>query len=75
MISMVFNRVLKNKYQAVSQGDYRLEAQRLEHREAKKRQKRLCFKLPSLLSWDIQRISKSRTTPDHSLRRCFSTPC
>ncbi len=32
MISMVFNRVLKNKYQAVSQGDYRLEAQRLERR-------------------------------------------
>jgi hypothetical protein len=28
--------VLKNKYQAVSQGDYWLEARRLERQEAKK---------------------------------------
>jgi RarD protein len=31
--------------------------------------------LPSLLASDIQRIYKSRTTPDHGLRRSFFTPC
>jgi hypothetical protein len=42
-------RVLKNKSQAVSKGDYWLEAGRLERQEAA----RFCFKLPSLLSLDI----------------------
>jgi hypothetical protein len=34
---MFCNRVLKNKHQAVSQGDYWLEARRLERQEAKKK--------------------------------------
>jgi hypothetical protein len=33
----IFSRVLKNKHQAVSQGDYGLEARRLERYEAKKK--------------------------------------
>jgi hypothetical protein len=48
------NRMLKNKYQAVSQGDYWLEARRLERQEAKKRQKRFCFKLPGFPAFYLQ---------------------
>jgi hypothetical protein len=65
--------VLKNKHRAASQGDYWLEAWRLERQEAKKRQKRFGFKLPSLIASGLKRIYKSRATPDHGLRRRFST--
>jgi hypothetical protein len=73
-MAVLFNRMLKNKHPAVSQGDYWLEARGLERQEAKKRQKRFCFKLPSLLSSDIKRIYKSRTTPDHGLEARFFNP-
>jgi hypothetical protein len=67
------NRVLKNRYQAFSQGDYELEARRLERWEAKKTDKRFYFKLPSLIASGIQPISNSRKTPDHGDRRRIST--
>jgi hypothetical protein len=36
LVNQRVSRVLKNKHQAVSQGDYGLEARRLERYEAKK---------------------------------------
>jgi hypothetical protein len=42
------NTGVENKHQAVSQGDYGLEAGRLGRYEAEKRHERFCFKLPSL---------------------------
>jgi len=42
------NRVLKNKHQAVSQGDYGLEAWRLARQEAKKSIKGFPSSFPAL---------------------------
>jgi hypothetical protein len=68
--------VLKNKHQAVSQGRFKLEARGLRLEVKKKPgtvKQASSFELPASSRLHVS-IYKSRTTPDHGVRRGFSTP-
>ena len=75
-VTLRFKRVLKNKHQAVSQDRYKLEARGLGSKQKKSAadSPASSFAPPASSRLDVS-IYKSRTTPDHGLRRGFSTPC
>jgi hypothetical protein len=71
------SRVVNNKHSADSQGRYKLEARSLMLEAQKKSatvSQASSFE-PSASSRLHVSIYKSRTTPDHGLRRGSSTPC
>jgi hypothetical protein len=70
--------VLQDKHQAVRQGKYKLAARGLRLEALKKKSATVSqassFEPPASSRLHVS-IYKSRTTPDHGLRRGFSTPC